>query len=564
MYQALRKLLQNSAFTIRESFEIPAREARYAEIPRFLFDSPVGPYLEKAHSLGLWSHQAKALDLIGQGENVVISSGTASGKSLIFQSAVCHRVLLEPTSKAIVFYPLRALVTDQLRSWKEMARKLGMNESVVGQIDGSVLTGDREEIMRQSSILVMTPDVCHAWMMSRLSMPAIKKFISALSLVVIDEAHTLEAVFGSSFAFFSRRLTAARDHITAASGNRQPLQYIGATATIASPSEHMEQLVGTRFTAVDHTDDGAPSYGRIIAHIEAPEGGETKIAKAIQEFLLSEGKEGSFITFIDSRQGAESLAIAIQKELEASKVTPYRAGLAAENRRRIEEQLRTGRIRGVVSTTALELGIDIPRLAVGLNIGLPPSRKSYRQRIGRIGRSGPGAFVLIGPADTFNRFGYSLKEYHDMSVEPSYLYLDNRFMQFAQARCLAEERIAVEAPRGLPSLQWPHDFADIYPQAGLEGNRLREFDAIAELGGDIPHYGYPLRNIGEASYDIKQHENQESLGEISHAQALREAYPGATYLHGGQAYEIMAWNTYGNASYLRVKKHRRLVQLDHA
>ena len=227
----------------------------------------------------------------------------------------------------------------------------------------------------------------------------------------------------------------------------------------------MKQLVGVDFSVIDHTSDGASSHNRIIAHLGCPEHSESQVAKEVQTRMLLEGAEGSFITFIDSRQGAETLAIAVQKELENPAVAPYRAGLNADDRRRIEAQLRTGKIRGVVSTAALELGIDIPRLTVGLNIGLPSSRKSYRQRIGRIGRNGPGAFVIIGPADTFRRFGSSLREYHETSVEPSYLYLDNRFMHFAHARCLAEERDSLKAPRSLPKVSWPSDFETIYPQA---------------------------------------------------------------------------------------------------
>ena len=556
MYQTLRDLLQNPDFTVHESFEIPGREAQYADIPQFLFESesPVGPYIQKTYSAGLWLHQSKALELVGRGENVVISSGTASGKSLIFQSAAFHQVLLEPSNKVVVFYPLRALVTDQLRSWRQMAQWLGQSEDIVGQIDGTVAVKDRDAILKEARIIVMTPDVCHAWMMSRLSMPVVKSFIGALSLVVTDEAHTLEGVFGSNFAFLSRRLIAARNHILAQRDNPKPLQFIGATATIANANEHMHKLIGVDFSVVDHSDDGAPSYDRIVAHIGCPPTSESLVAKEIQTRLLLDAEEGSFITFIDSRQGAETLAIAVQKELEDPQVAPYRAGLKADDRRRIETQLRNGKIRGVVSTAALELGIDIPRLTVGLNIGLPFSRKSYRQRIGRVGRSGPGAFVIIGPADTFSKFGSSLEEYHKMSVEPSYLYLDNRFMQFAHARCLAEERDSLKAPRSLPRLSWPSDFEAVYPQARPEGSRFPEFDAIAELGGGTPQYGYPLRNIGEVSYEIKRHEQDISIGDISHSQALREAYPGATYLHGGQAYEILGWNTYGVAPYIRVKQ----------
>ena len=560
MYQTIRNLLEGSDFTIQDSFELPGREARYDKVPRFLFDSesPVGPHLEQAYPSGLWAHQSQALEAFGRGENVVVSTGTASGKSLIFQAAAFHKTLLDPTSRVAVFYPMKALVSDQLRSWRGLAQRLGLDEGVVGQIDGSVNVRDRDAIIQQARIVIMTPDVCHAWMMSRLAMPVIRNFVGALSIVVMDEAHSLEGVFGSNFAFLCRRLIAAQSHILGRAAASHKLQLIGSTATIASPDDHLKRLTGTDFSVVDHTTDGAPTHLRVIVHIVCAEKDASQIAREIQTRLLTEATQGSFITFIDSRQGAEALAMDVHRSLEqltaASNVAPYRAGLSAENRRRIEAGLRNGSFQGVVSTAALELGIDIPRLTVGLNIGLPLSRKSYRQRLGRIGRGGPGAFVMIGPADMFSKFGASLREYDAMSVEPSYLYLDNRFMQFAQARCLSEERDSLKAPSRLPDLQWPSEFEEIYSQARPEGNRLPEFDAIAELGADTPHYNYALRNVGEITYDIKRHDHDSSLGDISHSQALREAYPGGTYRHGGSAYEIQAWNTFGTAPYIRVKQ----------
>ena len=281
---------------------------------------------------------------------------------------------------------------------------------------------------------------------------------------------------------------------------------------------------------MDGDSDGAPRYERIVAHIAAPEGDELSIARELQGRLLADGTEGGFITFVDSRKGVETLAMATEQDvsplLGSTAVVSYRAGFDPEDRRRIEDQLRTGVRRGVVSTSALELGIDFQTLRAGLNAGVPPTRKQYRQRLGRVGRNGPGAFVVIGPPDAFRRYGTSFEEYHGMSVEPSYLYLDNRFMQFAHGRCLADERDALAAPASLPAhVRWPVGFGEIYRAARPGGNRAPEFDGIAELGGDTPHRGYPLRNVGEISFDIKFNENSDRIGDISQSQALRECYP---------------------------------------
>lgn len=555
MYEAVRGLLAGTDFSVVESFEIPGREARFAEVPQFLHSSPVGSYLAGKYPHGLWSHQAQAMEAIEQGENVVVSTATASGKSLIFQAATIHKLLTNLSSKALVFYPLRALVADQLASWREFAQSIGMDEKVVGQIDGSVPVRERDDILRDARVVVMTPDVCQAWLMSRLSTPVVKEFVGSLSTIIIDEAHSLEAVFGSNFAFFTRRLEAARNWIAESKSVKQPLQYIGATATIAKPNEHMKLLTGHEFAVIDDNADGSPQHDRILAHVACPEGEELEIAKSIQNYILTTDSDKAFITFVDSRKAVEILALSARGEddLTGPTVSPYRSGFITEDRRRIERQLREGSLRGVVSTAALELGIDLPRLSAGLNIGVPWSRKSYRQRIGRVGRNGPGAFVIIGTPDAFAKFGTSFREYHDLPVEPSYLYLDNRFMQFAHARCLVDEREALAAPATLPTpAQWPDRFEEAYVAARPGGSRPIEFDAIARLAGDTPHRGYPLRNVGEFNYDIKVHENAPSLGDTSEVYALRECYPGATYLHNMNTYEVVAWR-YGHSPYIQVR-----------
>ena len=548
MYEAIRNLIGGDEFTVVESFEIPGRPARYAKVPKFLYDSKVGTYLDEEFEDGLWNHQAQALEGLGNGHNVVVSTSTASGKSLIFRSLAFHKVLCNPSSRVIVFYPQRALVEDQLRGWRSMARALGLEGEVVGRIDGSIPRNEREGILQRAKIVIMTPDVCQAWLMSVLSLPIVKGFVGALSTLVMDEAHTLEGVFGSNFSFLARRLMAARDHIMGRDASRSQIQLIAATATIANPGEHLQRLTGSEFVEIDHEVDGAQQSERLVAHIACPPGDELNVARQLQQAVLTHGGDGAFITFMDSRKGVETLAMATDEDIqglfEDPAVRPYRAGFVAEERRQIEQQLRSGVLRGVVSTSALELGIDFPTLSIGFNVGVPPTRKAYRQRLGRVGRSGPGAFVIIGTPNEFRQYGTSLREYHDMSVEPSYLYLNNRFMQFAHGRCLAIEREALAAPPRLPArVKWPDGFNENYSVARPGGNRPSEFDAIAELGGDTPHYGYPLRNVGEQSFQIKLGENSAPIGDANQPQALRECYPGATYYHNMRPYYVAAWHT---------------------
>ena len=555
MYETLRNLLYSNEFSVVERFEIPGQAARYEPIPRFLFDSGVGMHLKgRRQEETLWAHQAQSLEALGHGDNVVVSTGTASGKSLVFQSIAFHKTLLDPESRVLVFYPLKALAADQTRGWRRMACDLGLGEYSIGRIDGSVPAQAREGILQHARIVIMTPDVCHAWLMSRLSLPILREFVRALSTLVMDEAHTLEGVFGSNFAFLIRRLISARNHLIQGKSKTQPLQLVAATATIKDPGEHMKKLTGSQFSVVDHDADGAPHSERLVAHVACPAGEEGQVANALHDQVLRRGREGGFITFLDSRKGVEVLAMASGAG-DYEDVLPYRAGYGPEDRQEIERRLQSGSLRGVVSTSALELGIDIPHLRVGFNIGVPATRKTYRQRLGRVGRNGPGVFVVIAPPDAFRRYGTSFRQYHDMSVEPSYLYLDNRFMQFAHGRCLATELESLATSSQTPArIAWPPGFSDQYAAARPGGSRPLEFDAIAALGGDTPHYGYPLRNVGEVNFQIKMNSSGDSFGEVSQLQALRECYPGATYLHLAKTYEVAAWHTNSFESFIRVKR----------
>lgn len=569
MYHAICRLLEEGSVSVVESFVLPGRSSRHGEIPRFLFNSRLGLFLhrkakEENWPGALWAHQAEALEALGSGDNVVVSTGTASGKSLVFRTFAFHKCLLEPESRVLVFYPLKALATDQVHGWNGMAQSLGLPKNCIGRIDGSVKFSEREGVLGKAKVVVMTPDVCHAWLMSRLSLPVVKSFVQSLSLIIMDEAHTLEDVFGSNFAFLIRRLIVARKHLLQSDEDELSLQILAATATIENPAGHLNQLTGFDFHVVDHTKDGAQQHERVVAHIECEEGDEFQITADLHEKMLHDRTSGGFITFLDSRKGVEQLAMRSNNKrvtkdlgdlLSSADVLPYRAGYDSDDRMEIENRLRSGKLRGIVSTSALELGIDIPHLCVGFNIGVPATRKSYRQRLGRVGRSGPGAFIIIASRHAFCGFGTSFQEYHQMSVEPSYLYLDNRFMQFAHGRCLSMELESIGAPSSTPnSAVWPRGFREMHEAAKPGGRRLPEYDAIAALGGDTPHYGYPMRNVGEINFEIKLHSSTSSIGDVNQLQALRECYPGATYLHLSSAYEVKAWHTNSFESFIRVKK----------
>ncbi len=564
MVKAIRETIRDGDAPVIESFTLPPRPARYAPVPEELADSPVGGYLAKraGDHPGLWYHQSIALAHLAAGRNVVVSTGTASGKSLIFQSSAFNRVLCDPDARILVFYPLKALAADQLRGWREMAEALGLDEDAVGRVDGSVPMDLRHGILERSRVVIMTPDVCHAWLMRELGEASVRRFLRSIRMVILDEAHTMDGVFGSNFAFLFRRLLSARRHLLGRRGADREIQLVAATATIANPEAHLTALTGLPMTHVAPSEDGSPQAGRYCAHVAPPPGDEIDLARTLHTLLLTRTTAGAFITFIDSRKGVESLTRASQADLkEASAVgsiTPYRAGYDSADRARIESGLQAGTLRGVVSTSALELGIDLPNLVVGINIGVPATRKAYRQRLGRIARTDDGAFLIIAPDNAFTRYGTSFREYHDLSVEPSFLYLKNRFMQFAHGRCLVDELSALGAQNRLPDgLSWPRGFGKIFSAASPGGDRPPELDAMARMGQKSPQRAYPLRNVGEINFKISRGAAAPPIGTVTEAQALRECYPGATYLHLARAYEVVAWYPHARPPYIKVRPDKR-------
>ena len=288
-------------YTMVKSFALPARGERRAPIPANYLSGATGRWLNSAYHGDVWSHQAEALQLFDVGHNVVISTGTASGKSLVFQAAALR--ILEENKDAVilVFYPLKALVADQLISWRTALSAAGFADNTVARLDGDVREG-REKLIQTARVIVATPDVTHAWLMSNLAKPVHKNFFARLRMVVIDEAHVFDSVFGSNFAYLFRRLAVA-----ARLGNRGrdfiQIRVIAASATISNPSEHLRALTGLDFAAVDESSDGSPQYERKLLHIAAKAGAEASLAADLQRKLLSTSDMGSFITFVKLSSG---------------------------------------------------------------------------------------------------------------------------------------------------------------------------------------------------------------------------------------------------------------------
>jgi len=308
MFEAFKSGIASS-FTVVERIDLPARPENREPVPPAFQSGSVGRWFSSLDfANGLWTHQAEALRSFENGSNIVVATGTASGKSLVFQAAALRMLDCRPNAAVLVFYPLKALVADQLVSWHQVVRAAGWPEGSVARLDGDVRPDERATLMENARIILATPDVTHAWLMSNLAKPAHRRFLGRLALVVIDEAHVFDSVFGSNFAYLFRRLAVAA-HLAERTGMREQLRVVAASATISNPCEHLAALTGMRFESIEEGSDGSPQQPRRILHVASSPGQEASIAADLHRIMLDGSDQGSFLTFVDSRQGAERLAI---------------------------------------------------------------------------------------------------------------------------------------------------------------------------------------------------------------------------------------------------------------
>ena len=527
--------------------EIPASWERRAPVPVEIAQRPAWQMTGEAGAGGqLWLHQAEALGALNRGENVVVATSTASGKSMVFQSWTIHGIMANPDPTSLVFYPTKALANDQERRWLEACELVGLPPETVGKINGDVGVSKRDPIISQARVVIMTPDVCHAWMTRRADSPAVKDFLSRLRNVIIDEAHVYEDVFGSNAAYLFRRLATAAIN----AGNPRPPQFVAATATIRSPEDHMRKLTGQEFAVVDESRNGSPRHPRTLLHLPLRGQGtaEEQLARLVVSII--EAEEGSqVIAFHDSRQGIERVA----KLIDRADVMPYRSGYRPSDRREIERRLQRNEIRGVIATSALELGIDMPDLNYGVNLHLPQTRKQLLQRMGRVGRSRVGTFVVLASDTVFSEHGESMETYFREAVEPSNLYLDNEYIAFQQALCMVSEMRSQETDTMSPPTQcaWPTGFGEALRNA--HGRAPRNLDDVLQRSSRVePHLAYGLRSSGEEKLTIYEaapggRARGRKIEEIEVSVAMREAYPGAVYHHQGQTYTVRRWGRDGES-----------------
>jgi DEAD/DEAH box helicase domain-containing protein len=515
---------------VAESAE-PERRSRPVPLPSGL-DPGLAEALARAGVESLYSHQLAAYERAES--NLVITSGTASGKSLAFNLPVLDGIAADRKRRALYLYPTKALAQDQARKLA-LLRPPGLREAIY---DGDTPREERPAIRRRSNLVLTNPDMLHVGLMP--NHKAWGDFLANLEWVVVDEAHTYRGVFGSHVANVLRRLR----RLARAYGSEP--RFLLASATIANPLELAERLVGTPFELID--DDGAPRAGREIAMWNPPLLDEASGARrsALSEAadllaeLVTQGVRT--ICFLKSRRGIELIQRFARESLErrgkpelARRIAPYRGGYTPQQRREIEARLSAGELLAVVATDALELGIDVGELDAAICVTFPGTVASLRQMWGRAGRRRRGLAVYVAGQDALDQFFCRHpEEFLERPVEAA--ILDHGNEQIAARHLIA-------AAYELPLSDEDDDvFGDGWRQ---RAERLIAAGELRGVGGKLlPKRSefvasrIPLRSASADSVAVIEREAGEMLGLVEAERAFTTIHPGAVYLHLGRSYEV--------------------------
>jgi DEAD/DEAH box helicase domain-containing protein len=495
----------------------------------------------------LWSHQAAAVDALRARRNVVVATGTASGKSMCYQIPIVESVVEGTGDTALLVYPTKALAQDQLRTLREWL----VPELVAATYDGDTGSDDRTWARAHANALLTNPEMLHMGILPSHARWA--TFLMRLRFVVVDELHTLRGVFGSHVAHVLRRL-------------RRLCEYYGSdpvfcftSATIGNPAQLASQLCGLPVEAID--SDGSPQAERTFVVWQRPlidEHTGTRTSANVETAMLLArfvGDGHQTLAFTRSRKGAELVAARARARLTEShagrvgvpEIAAYRAGYLAAERRELEAQLTDGELGGVVATSALELGIDVGTLdAVVLN-GFPGTLASMRQQVGRAGRtSRRAAAVLVAGDDQLDQwYARHPDELLHRPAEAAVVNPGNPFVARAQLSCAAHE------------LPLRHDDERFFGDTLDDAVRELVLDDLLKPRGDRMYWAGrepPAPKVGlrtGSSLELQLVEADGHLvGTVDAARALHVAHPGAIYLHQGRQYRVATLDLDGGVASL--------------
>jgi len=518
--------------------ELPARVAAFADWPQWA-DRDVIAALGERGVLRPWQHQAAAAALAHEGRHVVVSTGTASGKSLAYQLPVLTALRQDPRATALYLAPTKALGADQLRA----VQTLGLPDVRAALFDGDTALDERDWVRAHARWVFTNPDMLHRGVLPRHDRWV--RFLRQLRYVVVDECHSYRGVFGSHVALVLRRL----QRLCGRYGSH-PV-FVLASATSADPAPAAARLIGAPVVAI--TEDGSPHGPRTVAlweppllaevtgengaPVRRPAGAE---AARIMADLVVEGART--LTFVRSRRGAEVTALSAQRLLLqvdpelAARVAAYRAGYLAEDRRELEAALKDGTLLGVATTNALELGVDVAGLDAVVVAGFPGTVTSFWQQAGRAGRRGEGSLVLLvardDPLDTY--LVHHPAALLERAVEAAVTDPTNPYILGPHLACAAGEQ-----PLSDEEIEhtWGSPLA-LLQQLSDEGTLRRRPRGWYLTAGQRPHAAVDLRGTGGMQVAVVEAATARMLGTVEAGRAPATVHPGAVHLHKGASYVV--------------------------
>jgi len=528
---------------------IPSRDASYADLGEPL-DSSLHDCLEQHGLLPLYTHQAEAVNNARNGRNVMVTTSSASGKTLCYNIPVMEAMLNEPGSRALYLFPTKALAQDQWRGLQELfyPELFKLGESAT--FDGDTPQEERADIRKRARVILTNPDMLHIGILPNHHQWS--GLLSRLRYVVVDEAHTYRGVFGSHVACVLRRLRRLCRHYGSTP------QFICCSATIANPGEHVEKLVGLPFEVV--AGDGAPHGGkefvfwnppiidaarsvRRSANSEAANLFAELVSHEIHSLTFARTRRLTELIYNYSRQRLAEIAPALTK-----KIKPYRAGYLPQERRQIEQELFSGQLLGVVATTALELGIDIGELDATVLTGYPGSIASTWQQAGRSGRGrGKSLSFLIGldnPLDQYFMrhpdffFG---KNFENALVNPS-----NPYILKAHLLCAAWELPLTSSDEAIFGSNLGGEITELEGLGMLKERNKRWYlsPAIA-----YPAQRINIRSTSGENFALMDASTGSLLETVEASVAFFQVHPGAIYLHQGESYLVEELDLAGRTAY---------------
>lgn len=486
----------------------------------------------------LYSHQAETIEYLRNGENVVLSTGTASGKSMAYMISIFEELIKNPYSTAVYISPLNALINDQLKNFIRFRNTMGI-EVNINKYTGKMSAEERRAVKYGNPQIIFTnPEMLHGSILGWNKQW--NKFLSNLRLVVIDESHYYRGVIGSNMANILRRFNRLCDFYGSSP------QYICCTATIGNPLEHSSELIGKELKLVNSNGSrygnqkfvfwNPPNYLNRQGLTER----KSSLTESTELFATFVQKGLQTIAFTKARQKVERIYKITQNELNkrgvSAKIMPYRSGYLSEERETIEKQLSESLIQGVISTNALELGIDIGNLDACILDGYPGTVMSTRQRAGRAGRSeNESIVVLVAGSDALDQYYMrNPREFFNRSPEAAVINVYNKHIQMGHILCAAKE-----IPLTEKDIRY---FGDNLPEMveALEVEKLLEGDGKKICTEMNAHRLVSVRSADRNNYTMllggsKSHQIEEG---IEKSQAYRECFEGSVYFHMGTSYIV--------------------------